>query len=109
MNYGNKRRPSLTRTTRSGGSKKFSLLTGLLGLASLAMMFTHTAAQDLTTIHQGELISDQHLEAKQRAHYHLKITSNIYKGQDHLAISAFAASFNSDPDVYISKVSHQLN
>ena len=64
MNYGNKIRPSLTSTTRSGGYKKFSLLTGLLGLASLAMLSTNTTAQDLTTIHQGELISDQHLEAK---------------------------------------------
>ena len=77
----------------------------MLGLATLAMLFAFTAAQELTTIHQGELISDQHLDAKQRAHFHLKITSNIYKGQDHLAISAFAASFNSDPDVYLSKVS----
>ena len=89
---------------RIGAFSMKSLVTFL----SIAMLFSTTLADELKVLHEEELVSDLHLNAKERMHYHMRVTDRIYKGDDHLTISAFATSYDSDPDIYISKVSQTL-
>ena len=77
----------------------------LVGFLSLATLFTTALGEDFPRLYEEQLISDLHLNAKEFLHYYLMVTSNIYKGDDHLTISAFETSYGSDPDIYISKVS----
>ena len=110
MNYGYHERQSLVENKFK--RKNASLLRlgtftmkSLVTILSIAMLFSNAIADDVRVLHEEELISDIHLNPKEFAYYHLKVTSRIYKGEDHLTISAFATSFNSDPDIYISRVS----
>ena len=77
----------------------------LVTFLCIAMFFSNALADEVKVLHEEELISGLHLNPKEFAYYHLRVTNRIYKGQDHLTISAFATSYNSDPDIYISKVS----
>ena len=59
-----------------------------------------------------ELLSDLSIGDKSYAYFNLTITNNTFtwpteEGQirSHLAINAYATSFESDPDIYVSKVS----
>ena len=75
-------------------------------MLSLATLFSVVQAEDdITRLYEEQLVSDLHLNAKEAMHYFLIVTKNIYKGDDHLTIAAFATSYNSDPDIYLSKVS----
>ena len=83
-------------------------LKSLVTFLTIALLFTTTLADELKVLHEDELVSELHLNAKERVHYHLRVTDRIYKGDDHLTIAAFATSYDSDPDIYISKVSQKL-
>ena len=60
-----------------------------------------------------ELVSDLSIGDKSFAYFNLTITNNTFtwpteEGSEirsHLAINAYATSFASDPDIYVSKVS----
>ena len=74
-----------------------------MGLLCLATLFSCVLG-DVTVLGEDELISGLSLGGKEFQHYHLTVTG-AYRGDAHLSISAFATSYNSDPDIYISKVS----
>ena len=84
-------------------------LSKLLGIISIAMLFT-VVAGETRELGEGELVTNLWLDAKEYAHFVMKVTKKHYnaKKAPHLSISAFATSYDSDPDIYISKVSQTL-
>lgn len=70
-------------------------------------------AADSSALEEMELVSNLQIADKSFAFFDLKVTSNehtVPTGEDairsHLAINAYAKSFGSDPDIFVSKSKH---
>lgn len=53
---------------------------------------------------ENEIYEGNHLNDKQNAYYYLRVSDRFYSGRESLAIRVIPESFDSDPDIFISKV-----
>lgn len=63
------------------------------------------SASQTITLPENELLTDQLILEREYQNYQLLVTNSYAKAGDYLSISAFATSYGSDPDIYVSKVS----
>ena len=108
---------SQNRNTRLRAAKLYQVLFAIVvAIGSLQSLTTTVSAQDVTEktstdLTEMQLISELSNADKSYAYFKLTVTENTYTtGIDnpraHLAINAYATSFLSDPDIFVSKTEH---
>ena len=66
-------------------------------------------AQNNQEIYEQDILTGNKLGDKSNAYYQMTISERYFTGKENLAIRAIVESFDSDPDIFISKVRyHQL-
>lgn len=70
----------------------------------LQLFFAQVYAVTTTTLYEQALLSGQNLRESSSTQYVMRVTTKFLQSGQSLAISAIAASFGSDPDIFISKV-----
>lgn len=63
-----------------------------------------TNAQGNKEIFEQDILTGNTLGDKSNAYYQMTISERYFTGKENLAIRAIVESFNSDPDIFISKV-----
>ena len=54
---------------------------------------------------ENEIYQGNYLDDKQSAYYYLRVSDRFFSGKESLAIRVIPEAFDSDPDIFISKVS----
>lgn len=81
-------------------------ISSLTVLAALLLQILHVtyAQMDITELGENRLLTDLYLDERENRHFMMQVTDRNYVSGQHLTITAFATSFGSDPDIYISNV-----
>ena len=86
----------------------------MLSISILALVSFHKVqAQAILppepiTLPEDTLLSGIRIREREHARFVFQV-SDAWNGEAHLSISAFATSFKSDPDIYISQVNSNFN
>ena len=83
----------------------------MLSISILALSFFHKVLAfeppQPIDLPEDTLLSNLRIREREHARFIFKVTDE-WNGHAHLSITAFATSFNSDPDIYISQVNSKL-
>jgi hypothetical protein len=79
----------------------------------MLMMLGNTSAQDSGVIalpnvelFEQDIVTGNTLDDKSTAYFYMTITDRYFTGKEDLAIRVKVESFDSDPDIFISKVKY---
>lgn len=82
------------------------MTTIMAGLMAFSLLGSN--AQNNQEIFEQDILTGIKLGDKSNAYYQMTISERYFTGKENLAIRTIVESFNSDPDIFISKVRYNL-